>query len=60
MIIPGKKKKISLNIDWNVITKLDEEIKKYFKDEYNRLQRSKMIEYILIKFLDRMQQKNKP
>lgn len=59
-MLPGKKKKISLNIDWNVIIKLDEEIKKYFKDEYNRLQRSKMIEYILIKFLDRMQNKNKP
>ncbi len=59
-MLPGKKKKISLNIDWNILIKLDEEIKKYFKDEYNRLQRSKMIEYILIKFLDRMQNKNKP
>lgn len=59
-MLPGKKKKISLNLDWNVLIKLDEEIKKYFKNEYNRLQRSKMIEYILIKFLDRMQQKNKP
>ena len=59
-MLPGKKLKISLNIDKNVLSKLDEEIKKYFKDEYNRLQRSKMIEYILIKFLDRMQQKNKP
>lgn len=53
MIIPWKKKKISLNIDWNVLIRLDEEIKKYFKDEYNRLQRSKMIEFIIIHFLNR-------
>ncbi len=53
-MLPGKKLKISLNIDKNVLLKLDEEIKKYFKDEYNRLQRSKMIEYILIKFLERV------
>lgn len=59
-MLPGRKKKISLNIDWNVLSKLDEEIKKYFKDEYNRLQRSRMIEYILIKFLERVQPKNKP
>lgn len=49
MIIPGKKIKISLNVDRNVLKRLDEEIKIYFKDEYTRLQRSRMIEYI--KFL---------
>lgn len=59
-MLPGKKKKISLNIDWNVLIRLDDEIKKYFKSEYNRLQRSKMIEYILIRFLDRTQSKNTP
>lgn len=53
MIIPGKKKKISLNIDWNVLNKLDTEIKNHFKNEYNRLQRSKMIEFIIIHFLNR-------
>lgn len=53
MIIPGKKIKISLNVDKNVLKRLDEEIKIYFKDEYSRLQRSRMIEYILIHFLNR-------
>jgi metal-responsive CopG/Arc/MetJ family transcriptional regulator len=57
MIIPGKKVKISLNIDKNVLIRLDDEIKNYFKNDYNRLQRSRMIEHILLRFLDRMQKK---
>ena len=58
MIVPGKKKKISLNIDRNILKQLDTEIKNHFKDEYNRLQRSKMIEYILAKFLERMSKRS--
>ena len=51
MIVPGKKVKISLNLDRNLLKQLDEEIKIHFKDEYSRLQRSRMVEFILSKFL---------
>lgn len=57
MIVPGKKVKISLNLDKNILKQLDEEIKIHFKDEYNRLQRSRMVEFILSKFLERMSAK---
>jgi metal-responsive CopG/Arc/MetJ family transcriptional regulator len=53
MMVPGKKIKVSLNIDKNILNKLDEEIKNHFKDEYSRLQRSRMIEFIISKFLER-------
>ena len=60
MIVPGKKVKISLNIDKNVLKTLDEEIKIHFKNEYNRLQRSRMIEHILIHFINSMKAKRQP
>ncbi len=59
-MVPGKKIKVSLNIDKNILNKLDEEIKNHFKDEYSRLQRSRMIEFIISKFLERWQVKKQP
>lgn len=55
----GKKKKISLNISEDILAEFDKEVKEYFKGEYSRVQRSKMIEHILVKFIENIKQKNK-
>ena len=47
------KKKISLNIDKALLEKIDKEAKKRYTRYYWRLQRSKMIEYMLRWYLSK-------
>lgn len=52
------KQKISLNIDKKLLERVDKEANIHFKWFYNRLQRSKMIEYMLRSYLVNEKNKN--